>query len=260
MIDWIKFPKRSLKPRTTGLTMVLDHGLTVQRLSDILDNYAECIDMVKFGWGTALVTSRIAEKVALCRKHGIHAFLGGTFFELAHLYRKLDEFEAYHDELGLDYMEISDGTLAVTRSDKLAAIERFCKRFTVLTEVGGKDNEYIEAPKVWVESIRNQLAAGASIAIAEGREGGDAGLYRQNNELRTGLVDEIADEIPPERMLWEAPLKGQQGWFIKRFGADVNLGNIHPDHMVSLETLRYGLRKETLIFFHGGVPTGGPRS
>jgi phosphosulfolactate synthase len=246
MAPFLDLPERSAKPRERGVTHVLDRGLAVREVDDLIEVAGDAVDLVKLGWGTALATGNLREKLDRYRAHGIPVVLGGTLTELAIRQGRVDGLIAYLDELGLDHVEVSDGTIVLDHDDKLALIRRLAARYRVLSEVGSKDNERIMAPYRWVEQIESELEAGAWKVIAEARETGTAGIYRPDGEVRMGLVDEIAHAIDPERLLFEAPLKDQQVWFLRRFGAEVNLGNIPPGDVLSLETLRLGLRSDTV--------------
>jgi phosphosulfolactate synthase len=244
-------PKRTFKPREAGVTMVLDSGLGLNLVRDYLENAGPYIDYVKLGWGTAIVTTNLEEKVKLYHQHGIPVCLGGTFFELAYISGKIDQYRDAALELGLEMVEISDGTVTISSEEKLGYIRNFARDFKVLSEFGSKDIDTVVAPRKWVEGMKRELEAGAWKCIAEGRESGTAGLYRATSELRTGLVDEIVMSIPQENVLWEAPKKDQQVWFIRRFGSNVNIGNIAMPDVIPLETLRLGLRSDTLVNIHG---------
>jgi phosphosulfolactate synthase len=231
-------------PGNGGLTHVIDKGLGPRAWEDVLETSGEYIDIVKLGWGTAFVTPNLKRKLEVLREKPV--VIGGTFFEAVVAQGKLDEYKAWLHDLGLTHVEISDGVIDLTRERKLELIEDFARDFTVLSEVGSKDSEAVFAPYQWVEWIKAELEAGAWKVIAEGREGGTAGIYRPTGEMRTGLVDEIVHEIPLDSLLFEAPTKASQAWFIKQFGPGVNLGNIPPDEVIPLETLRRGLRGDTL--------------
>ncbi len=239
--------------RDGGLTHVIDKGLGPAAWEDILDTCGDYIDIVKFGWGTAYVTPNLRRKLDVLS--GKRVVLGGTFFEVVYVRGKLDEYKSWLTELGITHVEISDGTIEIPRERKLELIADFARDFTVLSEVGSKDSEVVFAPYEWVQWIKEELAAGAWKVVTESREGGTAGLFRPSGEMRTGLVDEIAHEIDFHDLVWEAPTKSSQAWFIKHFGADVNLGNIPPDEVIPLETLRLGLRGDTLKeMLLGGEP------
>jgi len=242
----LELPRRSAKPRSTGITHVLDRGLSLRQIDDLVEVCGDSVDIVKLGWGTALATANLEPKLRRLRAHGIPAVLGGTLTELAIRQGRVDGLVAWLRELGLEHVEVSDGTIALDPQEKRGLIRRLAKEFTVLSEVGSKDAEEIMAPYRWVEQIRAELDAGAWKVIAEARESGTAGIYRPDGEVRMGLIDEIAHAIDPGQMLFEAPRKDQQVFFLRRFGADVNLGNIAPDEVLSLETLRLGLRSDTM--------------
>jgi len=230
--------------RDGGLTHVIDKGLGPRVWEDVLETSGDYIDIVKLGWGTAYVTPNLRRKLDILA--GKRVVLGGTFFEVVYARGKFDEYKAWLSELGLTHVEISDGTVEIPRERKLELIAEFARDFTVLSEVGSKDSEVVFAPYEWVQWIKEELAAGAWKVITEGREGGTAGIFRPSGEMRTGLVDEIAHDIDFHDLVWEAPTKASQAWFIRHFGPGVNLGNIPPDEVIPLETLRLGLRGDTL--------------
>jgi phosphosulfolactate synthase len=228
---------------------VIDTGLSVAEVSGLLEVAGEIVDVVKLGWGTALVSANLKPKLELYRERGIPVVLGGTLTELAIRQGRVEGLVAWLLELGLRHVEISDGTISVEQEVKRELIERLSRDFTVLAEVGSKDTDFIMAPYVWVEQIERDLAAGAWKVIAEARESGTAGIYRATGEVRTGLIDEIVHAIEPERLIFEAPRREQQVWLLKRFGTECNLGNIAPSDVLSLETLRLGLRSDTVERF-----------
>jgi phosphosulfolactate synthase len=230
--------------RDGGLTHVLDKGLGPRAWEDVLETAGDYIDIVKLGWGTAWVTGNLERKLEVLR--GKPVVIGGTFFEVVYARDKLDEYKRWLTGHGLTHVEISDGTVEIPRERKLELIADFARDFTVLSEVGSKDSEVVFAPYEWVRWIQEELAAGAWKVITESREGGTAGIFRPSGEMRTGLVDEIAHSIDFHDLVWEAPTKASQAWFIKHFGPEVNLGNIPPDEVIPLETLRLGLRGDTL--------------
>ncbi|MBV8479350.1 MAG: phosphosulfolactate synthase [Actinobacteria bacterium] len=230
--------------RDGGLTHVLDKGLGPRGWEDVLEVSGDHIDIVKLGWGTAYVTQNLRRKLDVLK--GKPVVIGGTFFEVVYVRDKLDEYKKWLQELGIAHVEISDGTVEIPRERKLELIQDFARDFTVLSEVGSKDSEVVFAPYEWVEWIKEELDAGAWKVITESREGGTAGIFRPSGEMRTGLVDEIAHSIDFHDLIWEAPTKASQAWFIKHFGPEVNLGNIPPDEVIPLETLRLGLRGDTL--------------
>jgi len=229
-----------------GFTHVIDKGLGPRAWEDVLETSGAFIDIVKLGWGTAYVTQNLQRKLEVFRAAGKPVVIGGTFLEAVIAQEKVDEYKSWVSELGLQHVEVSDGVIDLPRERKLELIAELARDFTVLSEVGSKDSETVFAPYQWVEWIKEELAAGAWKVITEGREGGTAGIYRPTGEMRTGLVDEIAHEVPIESLIFEAPSKSSQAWFVKQFGPGVNLGNIPPDEVIPLETLRLGLRGDTL--------------
>ena len=247
MRDLLNLPERSGKPRSQGLTHVIDRGLSITEIEGLVEVAGEFVDIVKLGWGTALATGNLDRKLACYREHDIPVVLGGTLTELALSRGRLDELIAWVHELGLQHFEISDGTIELEHHRKLELIERLAQEFTVLSEVGSKDDTgAITPPYVWVEQMRAELAAGAWKVIAEGREAGTAGIFRPSGEVREGLIGEIVHEIAPAQIMFDAPRKDQQVWFVRRFGPEVNLSNVPAGEVLALETLRLGLRSDTL--------------
>ena len=247
MRDLLDLPERSSKPRERGVTHVIDRGLSIAEIEGMVEVGGEFVDIVKLGWGPALATRNLDRKLACYREHQIPVVLGGTLTELAISRGRFEELIAWVHELGLQYFEISDGTIALEHERKLELIERLGREFTVLSEVGSKDDTgAITPPYVWVEQMRAELAAGAWKVIAEGREAGTAGIFRPSGEVREGLIAEIVHDIPPDRILFDAPRKDQQVWFVRKFGPEVNLSNIPVGEVLALETLRLGLRSDTL--------------
>jgi phosphosulfolactate synthase len=246
MINLLDLPDRSAKPRDTGLTHVLDRGLSVAEVEGLMEVAGASVDIVKLGWGTALVTGNLAPKLERYREHGIPVMFGGTLTELAIAQDRLAQLVTWLKELELRHIEISDGTISLDHNHKLELIEELAQEFVVMSEVGSKDDTRIMAPYRWVEQIELELAAGAWKVIAEARESGTVGIFRHDGEVRMGLIDEIAHAIAPGRILFEAPRKDQQVWFVRRFGPAVNLGNIAPEDVLSLETIRLGLRSDTV--------------
>ena len=239
-------PARPGKPREVGITHVIDKGLNLRDIEGLFDTAGQFVDIVKFGWGTSYVTNNLEKKIALYRSFETPVVCGGTLFEAVYGRGRIDDFKAWLVEHRFSHVEISDGTLEIPRERKLELIADFARDFTVLSEVGSKDSDVVYAPYQWVEWINEELAAGAWKVITEGREGGTAGIYRSDGDMRTGLLDEIAHGVPIENVLFEAPTKSAQAWFVKHFGPNVNLGNIPPDEVIPLETLRLGLRGDTL--------------
>ena len=232
------------EPRSGGLTHVLDKGLGPHAWEDVLETSGVYIDVVKLGWGTAYVTPNLRRKLDVLS--GKPVVIGGTFFEVVYVKDKVDEYKRWLADLGLTHVEISDGTVEIPREEKLELIADLARDFTVLSEVGSKDSEVNFAPYLWVQWIKEELEAGAWKVITEARESGTAGIFRPSGEMRTGLIDEIVNEIEVADLIFEAPTKASQAWFVKEFGPTVNLGNIPPDEVIPLETLRLGLRGDTL--------------
>jgi phosphosulfolactate synthase len=245
--DLLQLPQRAAKPREDGVTHVIDRGLSVAEVDSMTEVAGDSVDIVKLGWGTAVVTENLDRKLERYRQHAIPVVLGGTLTELAISRGRLDELIDWAKSLGLAHFEISDGTIALDHDRKLELIARLAGDFTVLSEVGSKDDTgAITPPYRWVEMMNEELAAGAWKVIAEGREAGTAGIFRPTGEVREGLIDEIVHHIDPHKIMFDAPNKHQQVWFVRRFGPDVNLSNIAPTDVLALETLRLGLRSDTL--------------
>jgi phosphosulfolactate synthase len=238
-----------LAPRSGGLTHVIDKGLGPRAWEDILETSGDYIDVVKLGWGTAYVTPNLRRKLDVLREKPV--VIGGTFFEVVYLKGKLDEYKRWLRDLGLTHVELSDGTVEMPRAEKLELIEDFAGDFTVLSEVGSKDSSVEYSAEEWVAWLREELDAGAWKVITEAREGGTAGIFDSAGGMRTELITEIAEAVQPANVIFEAPTKPAQAWFVKTIGPDVNLGNIPPDEVIPLETLRRGLRADTLKEIHG---------
>lgn len=237
---------------------MIDRGLSIAEVDGLLEVAGGCVDIVKLGWGTALVSANLEPKLARYAEHEIPVVLGGTLTEIAIRQGRVEGLIDWLRELGLRHVEISDGTVALEPDCKRGLIERLSGEFVVLAEVGSKDADFIMAPYVWVEQIQRDLDAGAWKVITEARESGNAGIYRADGEPRTGLIDEIAHAVDPDRLIFEAPLRPQQVWLLKRFGTECNLGNIAADDVLSLETLRLGLRSDTVERFAlGDTETAG---
>ena len=237
-------PAFDLPPRNGGLTHVLDKGLGPRAWEDVLETSGDYIDVVKLGWGTAYVTPNLKRKLEVLS--GKRVVIGGTFFEAIWARGKVDEYKDWLRELGLTHVEISDGAVEMPREEKLELIADLARDFTVLSEVGSKDSEVVFAPYEWVAWIKEELDAGAWKVITEARESGTAGIFRPTGEMRTGLIDEIVHDIQPADLIFEAPTKAAQAWFVRQLGPEVNLGNIPTDEVIPLETLRRGLRADTL--------------
>ena len=250
MFDFLTLPERTTKPRESGITHVLDKGYSLDQVRQFLEVAKNDVDIVKLGWGTAVVTPNVKEKIALYQSYGIPVCFGGTLFETCLRQTKLEEYLRTVRACGMECIEVSDGTVAMVEDDKIALIKRLTKEFKVLSEVGSKDSEVVIAPYKWVDSIKRELDAGAWKVITEGRESGTVGIYQAGSDVKEGLIDEIVNAVSAENLLFEAPIKSQQTWFIKKFGANVNLGNIPPEEVISVETLRVGVRGDTLLHFH----------
>jgi phosphosulfolactate synthase len=230
--------------RNGGLTHVIDKGLGPRGWEDVLATSGSHIDIVKLGWGTAYVTDNLREKLDVLR--GKPVVLGGTFFEVVYARGRLEEYKRWLSDLGLTHVEISDGTIEIPRDRKLGLIAEFSREFTVLSEVGSKDSSVEYTAEEWAQWLREELEAGAWKVITEAREGGTAGIFDAGGGMRTELIGEIADAVGIDDIVFEAPTKAAQAWFVKQFGPEVNLGNIPPDEVIPLETLRLGLRGDTL--------------
>ena len=239
-------PARSGKPREVGITHVMDKGLNLRDIEGLFDTAGEFVDIVKFGWGTSYVTNNLEKKIALYRSFETPVVCGGTLFEAVYGRGRIDEFKQWLTERRFSHVEISDGTIEIPRERKLELIADFARDFTVLSEVGSKDSEVVFAPYQWVQWLKEEKDAGAWKVITEAREGGTSGIFRPDGDMRTGLIAEIAHSIDFHDLVWEAPTKASQAWFIKHFGSSVNLGNIPPEEVIPLETLRLGLRGDTL--------------
>jgi phosphosulfolactate synthase len=240
--------------RHVGLTHVLDKGLGPKAWEDLLDVAGDHVSIVKLGWGTAYVTQNLERKLDVLREKRV--VIGGTFFEVVYLRDRLDDYKRWLNELGLDHVEISDGTIEIPRERKLELIADFARDFTVLSEVGSKDSSVEYTVEEWTRWLDEELEAGAWKVITEAREGGTAGIFDSSGGMRTELIAEIASVVGPANIVFEAPTKGAQAWFVKQFGPSVNLGNIPPEEVIPLETLRLGLRGDTLkeVLLDGGEP------
>ena len=238
-------PERTKKTRKKGLTMVIDKGSSINECKNLIESSGEFIDLVKFGWSTSLLTKDLVKKIDMFKKADISVYFGGTLFE-AFIVR--DQFEDYIDiikKYNLKYAEVSDGSIEIPHKKKCEYITKLSKHVTVLSEVGSKDTRKIIPPYKWIRQMRNELEAGSWKVIGEARDSGNVGLFRQSGEVRQGLVEEILTEIPSDKIIWEAPQKAQQVWFVQLSGPNVNLGNISGNEVISLETIRLGLRGDT---------------
>ncbi len=244
-----QIPKRTDQPRAYGLTMVMDKGLGIQDVKNFLSIAGPYVDVVKLGFGTSVVTPNLREKIEVYKSFGIPVYFGGTLFEAFLIRNQFDSYIAACKDFGIDYMEVSDGSIIIPHSEKCGYIEKLTKYGTVFSEVGSKDAANIMAPYRWIELMRAELNAGASYVIAEAREAGNVGLYRDSGEVRQGLVNEILTQIPKEKIIWEAPQKNQQLYFLQLLDCNVNLGNIAPSEVIALETMRIGLRSDTFHMY-----------
>ncbi len=242
-------PKRSDKPRNKGITMMMDKGLGLRETEHFIEASAHLTDLVKFGFGTAFVTSQLEEKLKIYRAAGIRPYFGGTLFEAFYARGMFKEFVKMLDKYDLDLAEISDGSIIIPPDEKCKLIHELSQTRTVLSEVGSKDSGILISPAKWVRLMKAELEAGSWKVIAEGREAGNVGVFRPNGTAHSMLINRIIASVKPEDILWEAPQKNQQVWFIKLFGAEVNLGNIAPNDVIPLETLRLGLRGDTFFDF-----------
>ena len=248
--DYLGLPARPAKPREQGFTHVMDKGLTVAEAEGLVDVGADFTDIVKLGWGTSYVSRHLDRKLAVYRDAGIPVVCGGTLLEVAEARGRLDGYRAWLLDKGFEVVEVSDGTISMERERKLELIDLLGRDFRVLSEVGSKDAAQMYAPYQWVRWIAEELGAGAWKVITEARESGTAGVFRDTGEVRSGLIDELAHELDVEKLIFEAPQKHQQAWFIEHFGPTVNLGNIPPAEVIPLETLRLGLRSDTLLLLN----------
>lgn len=242
-------PERTQKPRTHGLTMVMDKGLSVREVEDFLEVAGPHTDIVKLGWATSYVTPNLKRKLEVYRQAGIPVYFGGTLFEAFVIRNQFDDYRRVLDDFGMELVEVSDGSIDIEHEEKCEYIRKLSEQVTVISEVGSKDAAKILAPYRWINLMKAEIAAGAWKVIAEARESGNVGIFRDSGEVRQGLIDEILTQIPAENIIWEAPQKAQQVWFIKLIGANINLGNIAPTDVIPVETLRLGLRSDTFDHF-----------
>ncbi|MEY3152436.1 MAG: phosphosulfolactate synthase [Bacteroidota bacterium] len=244
-----QMPDRLSKPRIEGITMVMDKGLSLEEAKQFIENAVPHVDIVKLGFGTAYVTPKLREKIDLYQSNGIPVYFGGTLMEAFLIRNQFNEYISLCKDYGIQYMEVSDGSITIPHAEKCGYIEKLSGIGTVLSEVGSKDAAHIIPPYKWIELMSAELSAGASWVIAEAREAGNVGIYRGSGEVREGLVQEILTKIPGEKILWEAPQKAQQLYFIELLGSNVNLGNIAPGEIIALEAMRVGLRGDTFHLF-----------
>jgi len=248
-----KIPGRTAQPRTYGLTMVTDKGLSLQDTKDFLSVSAPHVDIVKLAFGTAHVTPNLAEKIKTYQSYNIPVYFGGLLFEAFLVRNQYNDYVNAIKEYGINYIEVSDGSINIPHAEKCGYIEKLAKLGTVLSEVGSKDKDrqHITPPYKWIELMKAEMEAGAQYVIAEAREMGTVGLYRDSGEVREGLVQEILTKIPHEKIIWEAPQKNQQLYFLELIGCNANLGNIDPHEVIPLEAMRIGLRGDSFHFYLG---------
>jgi len=242
-------PERPAKPRNSGITMVMDKGLSVREAEDFMSVGSEYTDHVKLGFGTSLITPGFEKKIAIYKKAGVIPYFGGTLFEAFIIRNMFREFLDFIDKYEIELVEVSDGSYDFEHKRKLEYIARLAERGTVISEVGSKKKDVIYTPDEWVAMMRSELIAGSVKVIAEARESGTTGIYNEDGSVNNVIIRSIAEHVKLENVIWEAPLKSQQAWFIKHFGANVNLGNIAPSEIIPLETLRLGLRGDTFFQF-----------
>jgi phosphosulfolactate synthase len=248
-INLTMLPAREQKPRKKGITMVMDKGLSVREAEDLIDVAGPLTDYIKLGFGTSLFTGKVKEKVALYLQAGMKVYTGGTLFEAYLLRNQVDDYLRWIEHLGCNTIEVSDGSMEMDHDLKCRYISEFARNFTVLSEVGSKDATVHIEDAVWVEMTMKEISAGSELVIAEARESGTVGIYDNCGKANTSLIDSIMASAGPEKIMWEAPMKSQQAWFINLLGSEVNLGNIAPNEVISLETLRTGLRGDTSFRF-----------
>jgi phosphosulfolactate synthase len=242
-------PERSSKPRKSGLTMVMDKGLSIREAEDFMSVGSEYTDFVKLGFGTSLLTPDFEKKIKIYKKAGTIPYFGGTLFEAFIIRDMYEEFVRFVEENEIDLVEISDGSYDIKHSRKLDYISQMAKRVTVISEVGSKKKDVVYSPDEWVAMMKSELDAGSVKVIAEARESGTTGIYNDDGSINHSIICTISDNVKLENVIWEAPQKSQQAWFIKHFGANVNLGNIAPTEIIPLESLRCGLRGDTFFQF-----------
>ena len=254
-----QIPDRIKKPRNSGITMVMDKGLSINEAQNFMSVSHPHVDIIKLGFGTSFVTPNLREKIEVYKSYDIPVYFGGTLFEAFLIRNQFNDYISVCKDYDISFMEVSDGSINIPHAEKCGYIEKLAKHGTVLSEVGSKDAAHIIPPYKWIELMRAELNAGSSYVIAEAREAGNVGIYRGTGEVREGLVQEILTQIPGEKILWEAPQKAQQLYFIELLGCNVNLGNIAPTEVIPLETMRIGLRGDTFNLFLNGNGNGAKR-
>lgn len=240
-------PERTKKPRKNGLTMMMDKGLSINDTKNFIDMCLPHTDIIKLGFGTSAISPHIETKIKLYQDAGLMVYLGGTLFEAFIIRGMFEEYKQLLRKWNLTMCEVSDGSIEIPHEEKCKYITELATEFTVLSEVGSKDEKVLIAPYKWIELMEKELKAGAWKVIAEAREGGNVGIFNKGGDVRSDLIDEILTKIASEDILWEAPKKPQQVWFIKLLGPNVNLGNVAWDEVIPLETLRIGLRGDTFF-------------
>jgi phosphosulfolactate synthase len=248
----LTLPRRATKPRTTGLTMVIDGGLPLEHFRDLVELGGEYIDFMKFGWGTSVLTNCLEAKIDILKAHSIGFYFGGTLFEKFVLQGRFEEYRRLCRDYGCAHAEVSNGTVDMSNTEKATYVRKLATDFTIVSEVGFKDSGRSQQlpPSAWVDAIREDLEAGAEIVTMEARESGKSGICRPDGELRYGLVEDVLNSgVPADKLLWEAPNTELQAYLIQRIGPDVNLGNVPAAGVIGLETLRLGLRSDTLTTF-----------
>jgi phosphosulfolactate synthase len=255
MTDFLHLPHRSVKPRRSGLTHVIDKGLGIHGVTDMLETAGPYIDIVKLGWGTSIVTANLKDKVRLYQESGIPLYFGGSLFEIALAQGKVTEYCRWLHDLGISMLEVSNGMVGLLAGEKKDWIRKLSREFQVVSEVGSKDPNVQYPPESWAMWVESELEAGAQYVIAEGRESGTAGIFDKQGNLRQDIISAITDRVPQEKVIFEVPVRAHQVWFIDHLGSNVNLGNIPPADVIGLETLRLGLRSDTFHLINKLQPT-----
>ncbi|MEO8148668.1 MAG: phosphosulfolactate synthase [Bacteroidia bacterium] len=244
-----KIPARTVKPRDNGLTMVMDKGLSVREAEDLVSTGGNYIDLLKLGFGSAFVTQNLQKKLDVYRNANIPVYFGGTLVEAFIIRKKFDDYVKLLDKFKITYAEVSDGSISLPHDEKCEYIRKLTKYVTVISEVGSKEEGIIIHPNNWIGMMQKEIEAGVWKVIAEARESGTVGIYRPNGKAHVMLINKITAKVPADKIIWEAPQKSQQAYFVQHFGANVNLGNIAPNEIIALETLRIGLRSDTFFQF-----------
>ena len=244
-----QIPERTARPRNNGLTMIMDKGLSINEAHNLISVGEQHIDIIKLGFGTAFVTPNLRAKIEVYQEGGIPVYFGGTLFEAFLIRNAFDEYVSMMKDFKIEHVEVSDGSINIPHAEKCGYIEKLTSFGTVLSEVGSKDAAHIIPPYKWIELMKAELEAGSTYVIAEAREAGNVGIYRGSGEVREGLVQEILTQIPAEKIIWEAPQKAQQLYFLELIGCNVNLGNIAPSEIIPLEAMRIGLRGDTFDLY-----------